>query len=117
MTPARLFGHSLSVARRCLMLGNTLRPFSDIAQHASSCPCVCFSAVVCFHASWEPDPCSGQGARSIVAKEGMGGLYSGLLPTLLRDVPEIAIQVSGDCAEPGQPRACRRGACACIALA
>lgn len=24
----------------------------------------------------------------------MGGLYSGLLPTLLRDVPEIAIQVS-----------------------
>jgi hypothetical protein len=23
----------------------------------------------------------------------MGGLYSGLLPTLLRDVPEIAIQV------------------------
>lgn len=34
-----------------------------------------------------------QGARSIVANEGMGGLYSGLLPTLLRDVPEIAIQV------------------------
>ncbi|KAK9840744.1 hypothetical protein WJX81_001695 [Elliptochloris bilobata] len=33
-----------------------------------------------------------RGARSIVANEGMGGLYSGLLPTLLRDVPEIAIQ-------------------------
>ena len=31
----------------------------------------------------------------------MGGLYSGLLPTLLRDVPEIAIQVSRQCAEPG----------------
>lgn len=29
----------------------------------------------------------------------MGGLYSGLLPTLLRDVPEIAIQVSRPCAE------------------
>ncbi len=33
-----------------------------------------------------------QGARSIVAKEGVLGLYHGLLPTLLRDVPDIAIQ-------------------------
>ena len=33
----------------------------------------------------------------------MGGLYSGLLPTLLRDVPEIAIQVSRQCAKPGWP--------------
>jgi len=33
-----------------------------------------------------------QGARSIVQKEGIGGLYHGLLPTLLRDVPDIAIQ-------------------------
>ena len=33
-----------------------------------------------------------QGARHIIAREGMKGLYQGLLPTLLRDVPEIAIQ-------------------------
>ncbi len=33
-----------------------------------------------------------QGARSIVAAEGVAGLYQGLLPTLLRDVPDIAIQ-------------------------
>lgn len=33
-----------------------------------------------------------QGARSIVQREGIGGLYHGLLPTLLRDVPDIAIQ-------------------------
>jgi hypothetical protein len=33
-----------------------------------------------------------QGARSVVAAEGLAGLYHGLLPTLLRDVPEIAIQ-------------------------
>ena len=43
-----------------------------------------------------------QGARSIVAKEGMGGLYSGLLPTLLRDVPEIAIQVSRESVGPAE---------------
>ncbi|KAK9804260.1 hypothetical protein WJX72_003751 [[Myrmecia] bisecta] len=33
-----------------------------------------------------------QAARSIVASEGIGGLYHGFLPTLLRDVPELAIQ-------------------------
>lgn len=33
-----------------------------------------------------------RGARSIVQREGIGGLYHGLLPTLLRDVPDIAIQ-------------------------
>ncbi|CAK0786047.1 hypothetical protein CVIRNUC_009260 [Coccomyxa viridis] len=33
-----------------------------------------------------------RGARSIVGKEGIAGLYHGLLPTLLRDVPDIAIQ-------------------------
>ncbi|BDA51047.1 probable S-adenosylmethionine carrier 2, chloroplastic [Coccomyxa sp. Obi] len=33
-----------------------------------------------------------RGARSIMAKEGVLGLYHGLLPTLLRDVPDIAIQ-------------------------
>ena len=36
--------------------------------------------------------CAAQGARSLVAAEGVLGLYHGLLPTLLRDVPEIAIQ-------------------------
>ena len=33
-----------------------------------------------------------QGARSIVAAHGVLGLYRGLLPTLLRDVPELALQ-------------------------
>jgi hypothetical protein len=31
--------------------------------------------------------------RSVVTAEGIGGLYKGFWPTLLRDVPEIAIQV------------------------
>jgi hypothetical protein len=30
--------------------------------------------------------------RSVVTAEGIGGLYKGFWPTLLRDVPEIAIQ-------------------------
>jgi hypothetical protein len=29
----------------------------------------------------------------VVTAEGIGGLYKGFWPTLLRDVPEIAIQV------------------------
>jgi solute carrier family 25 S-adenosylmethionine transporter 26 len=33
-----------------------------------------------------------EAGRHILAKEGIAGLYHGLLPTLLRDVPEIAIQ-------------------------
>lgn len=33
-----------------------------------------------------------QGATGIVRQEGIAGLYHGLLPTMLRDVPEIAIQ-------------------------
>ncbi|CAM6120874.1 unnamed protein product [Calypogeia fissa] len=32
--------------------------------------------------------------RSVVASEGIGGLYRGFWPTLMRDVPEIAIQFS-----------------------
>eukprot|EP00850_Spirogloea_muscicola_P020953 SM000232S07923 [mRNA] locus=s232:36335:39477:- [translate_table: standard] len=30
--------------------------------------------------------------KTVVASEGVGGLYRGLLPTLMRDVPEIALQ-------------------------
>ncbi|KAG0623152.1 hypothetical protein M758_3G152100 [Ceratodon purpureus] len=30
--------------------------------------------------------------RSVVTAEGVGGLYKGFLPTLMRDIPEIAIQ-------------------------
>ena len=33
-----------------------------------------------------------QATRSIYRSRGLGGFYAGLLPTLLRDVPEIAIQ-------------------------
>ncbi len=33
-----------------------------------------------------------QGAQSIVAARGVKGLYNGLLPTLLRDVPELTLQ-------------------------
>ena len=33
-----------------------------------------------------------QGAQSIMHTEGLAGFYHGLLPTLLRDVPEIALQ-------------------------
>lgn len=29
-----------------------------------------------------------------MASQGIGGLYHGLLPTLLRDVPELALQFS-----------------------
>ena len=32
--------------------------------------------------------------RTVVAQEGIGGLYAGFWPTLMRDIPEIAIQVS-----------------------
>ena len=35
-----------------------------------------------------------QGARSILATQGIRGLYHGLLPTLLRDVPELTLQFS-----------------------
>eukprot|EP00897_Mesotaenium_endlicherianum_P007358 jgi/Mesen1/6650/ME000340S05814 len=35
-----------------------------------------------------------EAAKSIVMTEGIGGLYKGFLPTLMRDVPEIAIQFS-----------------------
>lgn len=42
--------------------------------------------------SAEPVTSALQGARHIVEAEGLRGLYRGLLPTLLRDVPEIAIQ-------------------------
>ena len=31
--------------------------------------------------------------RSIVTAEGVGGLYKGFWPTLMRDIPEIVIQV------------------------
>eukprot|EP00884_Botryococcus_braunii_P023366 jgi/Botrbrau1/9713/Bobra.0388s0008.3 len=34
-----------------------------------------------------------QGAKLLVKKEGFAGLYSGFMPTLLRDVPELALQV------------------------
>lgn len=33
-------------------------------------------------------------ASAIVKQQGIRGLYSGFLPTLLRDVPEIAVQFS-----------------------
>lgn len=35
-----------------------------------------------------------QGTRSILATEGVRGFYHGLLPTLLRDVPELTLQFS-----------------------
>jgi hypothetical protein len=34
-----------------------------------------------------------QGAKLLVKKEGFAGLYSGFMPTLLRDVPELTLQV------------------------
>ena len=33
-----------------------------------------------------------QATQTIYRSRGLGGFYAGLLPTLLRDVPEIAIQ-------------------------
>lgn len=40
--------------------------------------------------------------RSVVTAEGVGGLYKGFWPTLMRDIPEIAIQVCKLCCE-GDP--------------
>lgn len=69
----------LQARGRCILFGNANIAFADLTTQQKT-------AV--------PDKETMQGARHIIASEGVRGLYQGLLPTLLRDVPEIAIQFS-----------------------
>ena len=61
--------------------------FQHLGMHASP-----IAWVLCANASLTGTCLACQGAHDIMRQEGIAGLYHGLLPTMMRDVPEIAIQ-------------------------